>query len=432
MRRTVHRILPFVALLLLAAPAAADVPAGEAVGLLNAQRAANGIPAGLSERADWSSACAKHNDYQRANGGGLTHQENPANPGYTVEGAWAGQNSVLSQGDTWRTGNPWETAPIHLMQLLAPRLTQLGVDDRASYVCATTWPGYAATGSASPVVYSYPGDGATRWRPSERASEGPFTPGDKVGLPQPTETGPYLYALVDGPGSFFSVRNATQLTAASLTGPQGPVEIRTVASDHPEVGPYLPAGAMLIPVSPLQAGARYTASASFTVGGAAVSRTWSFTTAGPQPGGDSTTGGTPGGGSTTGGTPGGGSTNGGTPGGASPPGPTPPVSVGTSGKGPTRPPLGTWPARARGRTITGKINCGQPCRATAALYLKGRKRAVASKSVTLAGGQIATVTLTLPRKLVRKVRNATVVLTATNALGQPAPPSRFNVKFGAK
>lgn len=82
---------------------------------------------------------------------------------------------------------------------------------------------------------------------------------------------PYLYALVDGPGSFFAVSSGTHLTGASLTGPQGPVEIRTVASDHPEVGGYLPAGAMLIPVSLLQPATRYTATATFRVAGTAVS-----------------------------------------------------------------------------------------------------------------------------------------------------------------
>ncbi len=50
--------------------------------------------------------------------------------------------------------------------------------------------------------------------------------------------------------------------------------------------------------------------------------------------------------------------------------------------------------------------------------------------MTLAAGPIVKVKLTLPRKLARTVRKATVVVTAPNAAGQGAPPRRFKVKFG--
>src|SRR4051812_20223489 len=105
-----------------ASPAPAS-PSAAQLGIdgLNAQRAANGIPAGIIEKSDWSAACAKHMEYVRVNDQ-LTHDEEPDRPGYTAEGAWAGGTSVLSSSRAWwPQGNPWENAPVHLMQLLGPR-----------------------------------------------------------------------------------------------------------------------------------------------------------------------------------------------------------------------------------------------------------------------------------------------------------------------
>ena len=136
-----HRALPvaFAGLLaaLAAAPAAHALSGEQAVAALNAQRAASGIPAAIAHVAQWSGWCAQHNAYMRANGGELTHEETPGAPGYTPEGAQAAASSVLARG-SWNAGNPWETAPIHLHQLLAPRLDAMGVEDAAGYVCATT------------------------------------------------------------------------------------------------------------------------------------------------------------------------------------------------------------------------------------------------------------------------------------------------------
>ena len=68
------------------------------------------------------------------------------------------------------------------------------------------------------------------------------------------------------------------ITAATLTGPGGPVAVRTVDRTTPTVGPYLPpGGGFLIPVARLQPGTTYRASVSFGHGQAR--RTWHFTTA---------------------------------------------------------------------------------------------------------------------------------------------------------
>ncbi len=374
-------MLALAATLVLPGAALAETPASEAVSLLSAQRASNGIPAGLPESAAWSAACAKHDAYERANGGTLTREEIVGRPGYTSQGAFAGKNSVLASQSTWREGNPWESAPIHLMQLLAPRLKRLGVDDRKGYVCATTWPGYADAGPFAPVLYSYPGDGQTGWRVSEVAREGPFTPGDKVGLPQPTPTGPYLYALLDGPGSWFALRSAP-LSSASLTGPDGPVEIRTAAANDPAVGPYLPPGAMLIPVKPLRPAARYTARVSFRVAGAPVSRSWSFRT-----------------GAATDGHPG--------------------LSLAS-----------TWPRTVVGRVARGQVSCTRACRFTTGLYVKGSKRSVARRKASLEAGGTLRLKLRLPRSYVGATRRAKVIVRAKDvATGRAATPLRNRVTF---
>lgn len=269
-------------------PAAQAATSAGVIASLSAQRAANGLPGDITERSDWSSACAQHNAYMQQNNV-IGHGEDPSRPGYTSEGAWAGQNSVLAYGSTFDTGNPFELAPIHLDQLLAPRLNAIGADERGGYVCVTTWPGYLRSPVGTPVIQTYPGDGRTGVPGSETARESPFTPGDFVGLPQGTTTGPHLYVFVDGPWqeAFTSAR----ITGASLAGPAGPVEVRWVDRSTGQIGPYLATGGIVIPVQPLQASATYTASVSVEVAGSTTSRTWRFTTAAaarppdPPPGG---------------------------------------------------------------------------------------------------------------------------------------------------
>jgi len=281
---------------LIASPSAlgaATVPtAQQAVAILNAERAAVGAPP-VTERSDWSAACMAHVRYMIDNPpapGSDTesaHHEAPGRPGYTTQGAWAAANAVLAPGGGWNQPapdrsspgwpTPWETAPIHLAQLLAPQLQQIGVatataPDGAVFSCATTWPGYTTARPASNTVLTYPPDGATIYT-RELASESPFTPGERVGLPDGTWTGPYLYAFAWGP---FTDEH-TKVVAASLTGPKGKVDVRVV--DVALSDGYLPPGcALLIPANPLRGGSAYTAAITFVLNGAQLSHTWSFHT----------------------------------------------------------------------------------------------------------------------------------------------------------
>jgi hypothetical protein len=145
---------------MLAPAGAAAISGPEIVQRLSQQREANGIPGGLIERPDWSADCAKHN-YYGAQTGELRHSEDPSSPYYSPEGNWAAESSVLASGASWTQGNPWEQAPIHLIQMLAPQLSELGAAENDNHNCATTFVGYHRPEPTSLTAYSYPGNGVS-------------------------------------------------------------------------------------------------------------------------------------------------------------------------------------------------------------------------------------------------------------------------------
>jgi hypothetical protein len=274
-----------------ASPAQAAT-AQEAINLLNAQRTANGIPGGIVERPDWSTGCAHHNRYEAANGG-FSHSEDPAKPGYTADGNFAAQNSVLAFGaKSFSVANPWQNMPVHLAQLLAPAFSQTGYDEYNGFACMTTFPGYNRPPPSGSAVYTYPGAGATNVTPSQTAKESPNTPGDFVGLPQGTTTGPHLFVFGNWSGSPIG-----QVTSASLTGPSGAIEVRFVDNTTNTIGTLLPRpSGILIPVLALAPHTTYQASVVLKVGAANVPASWSFTTGDPPStvgGGGGSSGGKP-------------------------------------------------------------------------------------------------------------------------------------------
>jgi hypothetical protein len=273
------------ALLAVAVPSAIAATAQQTIDQLNAQRAANGIPAGISENATWSQDCAAHDNYMALNGT-LTHTEASGSPGYSAAGAFAGQSSVLAQGATWDNGNPYESAPLHLDQLLAPRLAALGSADANGFSCTTTFPGWTRPAPAAATIYTYPGDGAAIY-PAEVANESPFTPGTLVGMRPNARTGPILIVLVD-PVAPTVTCLSVNLSGATLTGPSGFVPVATVDDTTAIPGGgtlacYIAPGGFLIPRQPLKPSVTYHAHVMVTYGGTTTAHDWSFTTGGMDP-----------------------------------------------------------------------------------------------------------------------------------------------------
>ncbi len=269
------------------------------VSALNQQRASAGLPGDITENASWSEACGRHNEYEHAHDDRLSHGEpDTGSPTYSEAGDKISKGAVLAFGQTFDNGNPFVNAPIHLHQLLAPRLNVMGADERLGFTCVTTFgpppgaPGYDRGASGQITLYTYPADQATGVVPTEIADEGPFTPGELLGIPEGTASGRYLHVFVDGPWA--TALPDVDITRASLAPAGGqPLELKVAdrdvkTPDGRDLGDYLPEGGQLIPVKPLLPHTTYQARVDITVMGLPLSRSWSFTTgedppSGPQP-----------------------------------------------------------------------------------------------------------------------------------------------------
>ena len=127
----VPRGLLVISVLLLAfaatAPLATAGTPAQDLAWLNAKRATNGIPGDITLNPDWSAKCAQHVAYMRATNT-VAHPEDPTSANYSDGGNWAGTHSVLASTVPWtESAFIWETAPLHLAQLLAPQLSQVGI-----------------------------------------------------------------------------------------------------------------------------------------------------------------------------------------------------------------------------------------------------------------------------------------------------------------
>ena len=241
-------------LALLLAPAAAQaVTPAEAIRLLNLQRTANGVPGDLVESAAISEGCALHVDYLALNGGALTHDEDPAKPGYSPQGARQTLDSAgaeaLATPATWsETAHPWMAAPIHRYLLFDPEAIVAGYGEDHDIACMRLRGGRAP--ATSPQLYSVPGDGRTGVPFEEVAKDSPYTPQDLAGLPAGQPTGPSILLFTRG------LRGSRPLsaTAFSIAGPQGPVDARLVTegtSTAAGSGAWFRGGGVLIPAAPL-------------------------------------------------------------------------------------------------------------------------------------------------------------------------------------
>lgn len=212
----------------------------------------------------------------------------------------------------WADGDPWDSAPIHLSQVMSPSLASVGAYQYTdahgiTWNCLTTWPGYV-TGlvlqTKVPRMFSFPGNGARGVSPEMQASESPTVPNGWVGLSTSEgglvggTTGPFIYLYWVGPtqheactanprwhvcihyGDVF----APSPVAAVLRKPDGaPADTRLVTQQviaKAGYDGYIPADSgMLVPVYPLKPHQAYTVQVTFE-----LSATSSFSCPPPLPG----------------------------------------------------------------------------------------------------------------------------------------------------
>ena len=248
--RTRTTCLAVLAIALLGAAPASAATSSEAVGFLNAQRSANGIPGNVQVDSYRTTGCKNHNVYMDTYG--LGHGEDTSKPESTPEGAdYSNTGEVLAQGSGGFTAttNPWDAAPLHQTLLFDPRVNKAGYDEHNSFTCMRF--GFDSSGVPAPVFYAYTGNLGRKDVPHSVTvqGEGPYAPQEAVGIPQGVATGPNILVFTAGFGS------SNHAASYLLTGPRGPVEVKMVDSTTPPPSgqSYKPfdTGGDLIPVHPL-------------------------------------------------------------------------------------------------------------------------------------------------------------------------------------
>lgn len=251
MKRSITSLVAIVGLVAL--PVAARADGRSILSTINTERALSEI-APLSTQSELNSACSDHAKYM-SSANLLTNSELVGSPLFSTTGLWAAGHAALAQtGPGFLASDPWKDAPFHEFQLMHPWLTKTGVAVNGNFVCVVTGGDRSATGSDSYALKTVPGTGQYV-PPSETAVESPFTPGDEVGLPSGTKTGPNILVYAVGPQQ---IPNVT-IAAASLTAADGStVPVRWVDSSSPRSGRYLDGGGIIIPVTPLEPNTSYS------------------------------------------------------------------------------------------------------------------------------------------------------------------------------
>ena len=224
----------------------------EALREVNRWRAEAGIPPIDRFDAELSDGCRLHNAYMQRNGV-VGHGEDERLPGYTPEGARAGESSVLS-GSEAGPKRAWEDAVFHRTSILDPRLRVSGFDASSGHSCMWVF-GENGPPAAAPTLYPWPRDGQEDVPIAGIAPdiEGP-DPYDVV--PGATAMGFLISANVDGP---WPEQASGYVTFAELTDEKGEhVAASIVAANTHDLSGYLDGGFGVFPHELLRAGTRYT------------------------------------------------------------------------------------------------------------------------------------------------------------------------------
>lgn len=245
------------------------------LGIVNTYRAMSGL-APVSANAEWSAQDEAHSCYMLLNG--MTHDEIPGRPGYTIGGDIAGNSGNVAVSSSVSTSarshiELWMTGPFHTIGILRPNLTASGFGmcadpNTAKWHSGATLDVIRGLSSSvprpsTPIVF--PGNGATV-RMATFIAETP-SPVDMCGWTG-TPAGLPLIAMMP---AGVTAANST------LTGPNGPVTTCTLHKGNVSDGTARAIlggdnAVIVMPRDPLADGV-YTATVN-TDGG---SVTWSFT-----------------------------------------------------------------------------------------------------------------------------------------------------------
>ncbi len=223
---------------------ASGATAKHIIALLNTQRTANHIPAAITENATWSADCAAHDAYEKTNHA-FGHEETLGKAGYTPGGNLIALTSVLAEGISWGSSDPYDNAPYHLFDLLNPRISSTGAADLDGFGCVEVELGTLRAAPEKPLAYSYPGNRRTGVGVQQTAQELPMTPAQTLGLGTQA-TGPNLFVYFDGP---WSDGARAQIQSATLRSAHGSIPLRWLDNTTSDL--LAPTGAILVPVRPL-------------------------------------------------------------------------------------------------------------------------------------------------------------------------------------
>lgn len=259
---------------------------GNYLASMNGYRALAGLPA-VTENPAWSAGELAHSMYM-LKAGAISHTEDPAGAGYSVDGATAGANgnvagsSRSTENDGWAI-DVWISGPFHAVGILDPRLAQsaFGIAHQTTgnlQTAATLDVLRGLTGSTSGLAFPilFPGNGTQMPLDVFRGNESPdpfaVCPGYTATFQQPS-----------GSPIIAQFNAVPSVTAHSLTRDGVAVDHCLFNETTPGIAAPGPAvlaarhAVVIMPKEPLKNGSTYAV--SITNNGTTTS--WSFTEACP-------------------------------------------------------------------------------------------------------------------------------------------------------
>jgi hypothetical protein len=291
---------------LVIAPVAAasnDPTPAQAITELNTWRAQLGEQPVTTDVPAWDTGCQHHDNYDDQNGT-LTHTEQSGNPGYTADGAEAGEDSVLAEEisitsptaeDHLLPGPVWDGAVFHRAALLQPRLANIGFDSTTvlngsqydSWMCL--WfqnqpsdpPGPLAMDDSRTTpgltLYPSPANGTVDVPTKFAAGTEAPDPATETGVPPGSTLGWLMNVEINGPwadpgfGYIVSAHNVSATLAPDGTSSTVPLVVSQCGTggcgggNNTSLGLYFDGGFGIFPTQVLAADTMYHATATGTV-----------------------------------------------------------------------------------------------------------------------------------------------------------------------